>query len=41
MSNQGPRRGKPRGGTDLPHCGFSGLLAFLAHLETLLGVETP
>ena len=30
-----------RAATDLPHCGFSGLLAFLAHLETLLGARNP
>jgi len=26
---------------DLPHRGFSGLPAFLAHIETLLGVRSP
>jgi hypothetical protein len=26
---------------DLPQRGFSGLLAFLAHIETLLGVRSP
>ena len=30
-----------RAATDLAHCSFSGLLAFLAHIETLLGVRNP
>ena len=30
-----------RAAANLPHCGLSGLLAFLAHLETLLGVQNP
>ena len=30
-----------RAATDLPHWGFSGLLPFLAHIETLLGVRNP
>jgi hypothetical protein len=30
-----------RAATDLANCGFSGLLAFLAHVETLLGGRSP
>jgi hypothetical protein len=30
-----------RAATNFAHCGFSGLLSFFAHIETLLGFRNP